>query len=89
MSAPEATLSPVPSASISLAGGLPEVVPDEFESELDNSLWPIFASLRVCVPPGMTLEQWERTEGGVRGCFLLHGVTHVATSPQHFRGCAA
>ncbi|KAJ7091526.1 hypothetical protein B0H15DRAFT_948464 [Mycena belliarum] len=50
---------------------------------------PIFASLRICVPPGMTLEQWEHTQGGVRGCFLSHRVTHVATSPQHFCGNAA
>ncbi|KAJ7446704.1 CDF zinc transporter [Mycena latifolia] len=48
----------------------------------------ILASLHVCVPPGTTLEQWERTERCLQHCFSAYGVNHVTISPERFRDSA-
>ncbi|KAJ7334267.1 putative CDF zinc transporter [Mycena albidolilacea] len=42
----------------------------------------ILASLHVCVPPGTSLEQWERTEQSLQHCFAAYGVNHVTISPE-------
>ncbi|KAJ6518892.1 CDF zinc transporter [Mycena sanguinolenta] len=49
----------------------------------------ILASLHVCVPPGTTLEQWERTEQCLQHCFEAYGVNHVTISPEVHRDSAA
>lgn len=45
----------------------------------------ILASLHVCVPPGTTLEQWEKTEQNLQHCFAAYGISHVTISPELFR----
>ncbi|KAJ7642751.1 cation efflux protein [Mycena polygramma] len=45
----------------------------------------ILASLHVCVPPGTSLEQWERTEQSLQHCFAAYGVNHVTISPELHR----
>jgi len=49
----------------------------------------ILASLHVCVPPGTSLEQWERTEQSLQHCFAAYGVNHVTISPELHRDSAA
>jgi len=49
----------------------------------------ILASLHVCVPPGTSLEQWERTERSLQHCFAAYGVNHVTISPELYRDSAA
>ncbi|KAJ7696573.1 CDF zinc transporter [Mycena rosella] len=49
----------------------------------------ILASLHVCVSPGTSLEQWERTERSLQQCFAAYGVNHVTISPERFRDSAA
>ncbi|KAJ7765521.1 putative CDF zinc transporter [Mycena maculata] len=49
----------------------------------------ILASLHVCVSPGTTLEEWERTERCMQHCFVAYGVNHVTISPELFRDNAA
>ncbi|KAJ6619863.1 CDF zinc transporter [Mycena sp. CBHHK59/15] len=45
----------------------------------------ILASLHVCVPPGTSLEEWERTEQCLQHCFAAYGVNHVTISPELYR----
>ncbi|KAJ7654454.1 hypothetical protein DFH06DRAFT_1133239 [Mycena polygramma] len=45
----------------------------------------ILASLHVCVPPGTSLEQWERTEQSLQHCFAAYGVNYVTISPELHR----
>jgi len=45
----------------------------------------ILASLHVCVPPGTSLEQWEKTEQSLQHCFSAYGVNHVTMSPEVYR----
>jgi zinc transporter 1 len=49
----------------------------------------ILASLHVCVPPGTSLEQWERTEQSLQHCFAAYGVNHVTISPELYRDPAS
>ncbi|KAF7356515.1 Zinc/cadmium resistance protein [Mycena venus] len=49
----------------------------------------ILASLHVCVPPGTSLEQWERTEQSLQHCFAAYGVNHVTISPELYHDSAA
>ncbi|KAJ7043703.1 putative CDF zinc transporter [Mycena alexandri] len=49
----------------------------------------ILASLHVCVPPGTTLEQWERTEQSLQHCFSAYGVNHVTISPELYHESAS
>ncbi|KAJ7917491.1 CDF zinc transporter [Mycena leptocephala] len=68
---------------------LPEVI-----SIHDMHVWilshsVILASLHVCVPPGTSLEQWERTEQSLQHCFAAYGVNHVTISPELYRDPAS
>ncbi|GLB41698.1 putative cation efflux family protein [Lyophyllum shimeji] len=45
----------------------------------------ILASLHVCVPPGTSLEEWEKTEACLQHCFSAYGISHVTISPEIFR----
>ncbi|KAJ7623162.1 CDF-like metal transporter [Roridomyces roridus] len=49
----------------------------------------ILASLHVCVPAGMSVEQWERTERCMQHCFTAYGVNHVTISPETYRDSSA
>lgn len=46
------------------------------------------ASLHVCVPPGTSLENWEKIKQNVERCFTTKGVHHVTTSVEIHRDLA-
>jgi len=42
----------------------------------------ILGSLHVCVSPGMSLGEWEKTEQYLQHCFAAYGINHVTISPE-------
>ena len=49
----------------------------------------ILGSLHVCVPLGMSIEQWEITEYTLQHCFEEYGISHVTISPEIHRDLPA
>ncbi|KAJ3780484.1 putative CDF zinc transporter, partial [Lentinula aff. detonsa] len=45
----------------------------------------ILASVHVCVPFGMSLDEWENTEQILHHCFSEYGVAHATISPEVHR----